>query len=332
MENKPLFEGRNLQYVYNGKTVLDIPGLEFYPGRITVISGDNGSGKTTLLRLLNGLIFSAKTELFFGGSRADAALIREKSVMVHQDPFLFSGTVEHNICWALKTRKLPEAEIQARLNSSLSEVGLEGFRRRRVRELSGGEKQRVAVARALALDTQLILLDEPVANIDRASVIRIEEVLERLKKQRKAIIITSHNQHFAYRICDDMIMLDSGRKSSLTENIYEGGIAGSEEGLSHFKTAAGAFIFCPAAEGSYRKAVISRNDVLISLEPVKSSAHNSFLLEVSAVEPAGPVFEVSCTGELAVKSSVTADTVNRLGLSPGRKVWCTFKAAAVKLY
>ena len=165
----------NLVHQYNGKTVLDIDYLSFTRGSIYAVLGHNGSGKTTLLTILGLLLKPTAGKVFFEGKdiylhSASITAIRSTMATVIQNPLLFDTTVENNIAYGLKIRGIPKAHRKRTVQDCLQLVGLEGFEKRKAKELSGGEAQRIAIARALAIKPQVLFLDEFTANVDEKTI------------------------------------------------------------------------------------------------------------------------------------------------------------------
>ncbi|KKR77553.1 MAG: Phosphate import ATP-binding protein PstB [Candidatus Curtissbacteria bacterium GW2011_GWD1_40_8] len=215
MENKLIYEIKNLKFSYNKKNILDIEKLNIYPNKIYALLGANGSGKTTLLKILNGLLKVKEKSVFFENIPIEEnkySLVREKTIYVHQNPFLLTGTVFDNVSYGLKLKKLNAKVIKEKVYTALEKLGISKLETRHSDELSGGEIQRVAIARALILEPKVLFLDEPTANIDNESMIQIESILNEINtKSQTTIIFTSHNSFFGYRMCNEVIMLKDGK-------------------------------------------------------------------------------------------------------------------------
>jgi tungstate transport system ATP-binding protein len=204
-----------MHFSYNGTTILDLPRLELQAGRIYALTGPNGAGKTTLLKLLGGLIVPSQTEF---SPKADvwSASVREIG-MVLQHPYLFNFSVFENIALPLRLQKRPKAEIRQRVDSLTERLNLSHLCLRSRHELSGGEIQRIALARALATDPHILLLDEPLANVDLSSQQIIEALLVELNREKQVtIIFSSHDHALAKRLAHRIIHLCQGR---LVENL-----------------------------------------------------------------------------------------------------------------
>lgn len=193
---------RNIKKFYRHRLVLDIPELDIERGSLCVIVGVNGAGKTTLLRLIDGLEKPSSGHIHVSVGRLDMTCCFQK-------PFMFFGTVKENICYGLKARK--QGVDNGILNGVVKSFGLDGIIERNSKELSAGEIQRVSIARAVILKPKLLLLDEPVANIDPESTSKIEEAILELNEDGTTIIMTTHIREHAYRLSSNVLRLEGGR-------------------------------------------------------------------------------------------------------------------------
>lgn len=186
-------------------------------GEIFTLIGPSGSGKTTVLRILDLLETPTDGQYFFDGidtraPDADTLQIRRRMAMVFQKPAVLNTTVEKNIAFGLKFRQTPEAEITRRVASALELVGLSHLLSRRAVTLSGGEMQRVAIARAMVTDPEVLLMDEPTANLDPVSSDTIESLIQRINRERKTtIVLATHDMAQGQRLSDRIGVLMDGR-------------------------------------------------------------------------------------------------------------------------
>jgi tungstate transport system ATP-binding protein len=335
MIDKDFFQVRNLTFAYEpGQPVLDIPELSIEKNRVTVFAGGNGSGKTTFLKLLNGLLTPGEGEITYKGRKLHEEgyrILRKETVLVHQNPYLFSGTVFQNVAYGLKIRKTDPAEIRARVSLFLSIVGLDGFETRKSGNLSGGERQRVALARALAIEPEAILLDEPTANVDTASTILFETFISAMKKKGKTIILSTHNKAFAYRTCDRLIQIDKGMIKGREENIFKGRVESQDDRFTLFKTGP-LTLKCPAQKGSFSTAVLPLDDVILSPDPIQTSAQNNCRGKVIALTRENGLFRVTLDAGIIIETYITGYSTEELGVAKDKEFYITFKAAALKLY
>jgi putative ABC transport system ATP-binding protein len=208
-----ILEARHLSRSVAGKVLLDDVSVQIKPGEVLAVIGPSGAGKSTFLRLLNRLDEPTGGSVFLDEEDYRAIpprTLRRRIGMVMQMAYLFSGTVAENIAFGPRQRgeKLATEQIAALLDR----VGLAGYQDRDVRNLSGGEAQRVSVARTLANAPEALLLDEPTSALDEASVRGIEELLLSLIQERHmTCVIVTHNRAQATRIATRTMVLQGGR-------------------------------------------------------------------------------------------------------------------------
>jgi tungstate transport system ATP-binding protein len=211
-----MYRLQSIRKRYGSNVALDIDELTIAEGRLYTLTGANGAGKSTLLGILAFLIPPTSGEIFYAGKRVDwkhgsTEEYRRKVTLLHQSPYLFGGSVEDNVAFGLKVRGIPGEEQRRRIDEALDVVGLRGFRDRKARELSGGEAQRVAMARALALKPEVLLLDEPLANIDRETTGLLETVIASLPAKGTTVVMTTHDPDHPGRLNGESIHLEGGR-------------------------------------------------------------------------------------------------------------------------
>lgn len=213
---KILYRLQAIRKRYGSIVVLDIEELRIEEGRLYTLIGANGAGKSTLLNILAFLSTPTAGEIFYDGKRVDwdngsVEAQRRKVTLLHQSPYLFGGTVHANVAYGLKTRGIRGEDQQRIVEEALDTVGLRGFSGRKARELSGGEAQKVAMARALAVKPEVLLLDEPLANIDRETTGLLEGVIASLPAQGTTVVMTTHNPEHPDRLNCESIYLEGGR-------------------------------------------------------------------------------------------------------------------------
>lgn len=210
-----------MELSYIEKRFGDRIGLQFEylsvdSGRIYLLSGPNGAGKSTLLHLMALLETPDRGEMSFAGQRVSLLgqgdrQIRHHVTLMHQNPYIMCGSVADNVAYGLRLRGIKGESLNKRVQEALDHVHLSGFGQRDARLLSGGESRRVAFARALACAPKLLLLDEPMANLDRESCAILEEVIAGLPKQGTTVVISSHDCAQTKRLNALAIELDQGR-------------------------------------------------------------------------------------------------------------------------
>lgn len=197
----------NLRLDLAGQTLIDSIDLTILEPAITVIMGYNGAGKSLLLRLLHGLIPPSSGGVTWAGEEG-SDLLRQRQAMVFQSPVLLRRSVAANIDFALKVRGQHDKRWRDEL---LDLVGLSELSGRPARLLSGGEQQRLALARALSCRPDVLLLDEPTANLDPASVAVIEDILKNACGQGVKIIFVTHDIGQAKRLASEIVFLHQGK-------------------------------------------------------------------------------------------------------------------------
>ncbi len=223
--------------MHQGRTILDIPDLVIPAGKITSLIGPNGAGKTTLLHLLAFLDTPSSGTISFRASPVrfvakDLHLLRQKVVLVEQYPILFTGSVYKNLEFGLKVRKIEKKERNHLIQEALEMVGMQDFMNAEAHKLSGGETKRVALARALVIKPEVLLCDEPTANVDYENQEIIQSILERANGREKiSIIFATHSLSQAQRLSDQTVTLKVGRLSDLLrDNVLPASIVGQEDG------------------------------------------------------------------------------------------------------
>jgi tungstate transport system ATP-binding protein len=211
----PLYQLSSLSKAYGERSILEIEHLEIYPGEVFALVGPSGSGKSTLLRLLNFLEEPTRGILLFhhapfGPGEVMPLELRRRVTTVFQRPQLLDRSVWDNVTYGLRLRG--QRNGSARVQDALEEVGLAHLAQQRARTLSGGEAQRVALARAIVLRPEVLLLDEPTANLDPYNVGLIETIVRRINTEHGAtLVLVTHNVLQAKRLATRVAFLLEGR-------------------------------------------------------------------------------------------------------------------------
>ena len=182
--------------------------MRLTPGAPTVLIGPNGAGKTTLLRIVMGLIAPSRGRITWAGREHVAP---DRRAIVFQRPAMLRRSAAGNIRYALAAATAPRAKRTERITELLALVGLSGLERRPARRLSGGEQQRLALARALAREPDLLLLDEPTASLDPAATKAIEDIVSAVAARGVKVVMSTHDLGQARRVGGDVALLHRGR-------------------------------------------------------------------------------------------------------------------------
>jgi tungstate transport system ATP-binding protein len=212
-----LIEIKGLYKSFGKSEILNDINLDIDKGKILALIGPTGSGKTTLLRQIDTLDQPTRGSIFFRGedicrlSSKEKFLVRRRMAMVFQKPVMFSRSVYENVAYGLKVRGKGNSGDD--VLHTLEEVGLSGSESRSATTLSGGEMQRIALARAMVIKPEVLLLDEPTANLDPSSASAIDDLIERLAHGGTTVIIASHNMTECRRLANRVVVLVKGRIS-----------------------------------------------------------------------------------------------------------------------
>jgi tungstate transport system ATP-binding protein len=337
---------------YGDITALKNISLEVLKGEVFSVIGPNGSGKTTLLRIMAGIDTPTKGTVIFDDEEVDGknlVKLRRRGTMVFQKTTLFNTTVFGNIAYGLKLRQLPQPEIKERVTEALDIVKLHGYEERLAKSLSGGEQQRVALARALALDTDVLFLDEPTANLDPKSVSVIEETIAWINGERNTtVVLATHNMFQAETLGERTMLLINGEISQIgqskeifalpstqladftrVENIFSG-ISTLHEGETPIVTLDnGLTIETAQGRGGRVTLFVRPEDIILSKERIVSSARNVFTGQIAGVTDLGPLVKLRVDVGREFVVQITKRSFIEMRLNIDSQVFLTFKASSV---
>jgi len=331
-------ELRGVRHRYEGRLVLDLEQFALPRAGMVAVVGHNGAGKSTLLRLLALLEAPTEGQVLFNGTvvpRRAPASLRRRVTLVEQRPILFRGTVRDNLEYGLRIRDIGGTAGNGILGDVVGRLGLAPLLDRRRHELSDGEVQRVAVARGLALRTDVLLLDEPASSADRAAAGALYRALAAERAERPfAVCIASHQLEDAYRWADDIRTLADGRLSPVTpENLFRVELPPGD-GVKSVPVGGIEIVVMTDRTGPAVLA-LPPTDIFVSREPLASSARNVFRGRVTgmAIEQRGAGVHVRADmNGVELVAAVTAEAARDLALTPGAGVVFSFKATAVQVF
>lgn len=213
---KRVIRVRDLSYTYeSGQVGLQAVNLNIYQGEKIAVIGSNGAGKSTFFLNLNGVLKAQKGQVFYRDTLIDKKNLTElrKNIgIVFQDPDsqIIASTVRAEVAFGPMNLKLPKEEVVARVDQALNYMNMLDFKDRPPHYLSGGEKKRVSIADIIAMKSEVIIFDEPTASLDPLNAKMLEEVLDKLSKEGKTLLISTHDVDFAYRWADRVLVFNDG--------------------------------------------------------------------------------------------------------------------------
>ena len=215
-QNDTLLEVINLEKIYNDKKVVNKLSFKINQGEVVGLLGPNGAGKTTAFYMTIGLIKPENGQIFFKGKDISKYPIHKRANLgmgyLAQEPSVFRQlSVEDNILCILETMDISENERKAKLKDLLEELHLDHLRKSKASSLSGGERRRLEITRALARNPTLVLLDEPFANIDPLAVQDVKHLIHLLKQKNISVFITDHNAREIFSIVDRSYLIFEGK-------------------------------------------------------------------------------------------------------------------------
>jgi tungstate transport system ATP-binding protein len=324
-------------------------------GKITTLLGPSGSGKTTLLRILAGLDIPTKGTIHYGKNLItdnDRTALRQNATMVFQKSVFFDTTVYDNITYGLKLKEdLSKEAIRNKVYEALELVRLEGFEKRRAKKLSGGEQQRVSLARALVLDRELLLLDEPTVNLDPKNISIIEETIQRVNREKKTtIVLATHNMYQAEVISQNVALILEGTVKQIgtkqeifnnpnkyltsfsrLENVFSGESKINEDDTSTIHVGGNLNINASFYRTGKTSVHVRPEDILVSTEPLHSSARNVFRGTIIGLTDVGSTVRLSVDAGKKFNVQITKKSLNEMNLNVDSEVYLTFKASSVRL-
>jgi len=351
-----LVETVNLGQKYGDRCILKNVNLKLQKGEVFALIGPTGAGKTTLLRLIDLLEVPTTGKIYFAGMDVTECgrvrlEVRRRMAFVLQKPIVFNASIYDNIAYGLRWRGKRKEEIKQKVNRILDIVGLSADKNRNARTLSGGEAQRVAIARAIAIEPEVLLLDEPTANLDPISASQIEELISHvIHEYDTTIIMTTHDMSQGERLANrigvlvDGEILQTGDVSEIfnsprnrevaefvgVDNIIDGVIISSEEGIAVIDI--GGSVIEAVSDciiGEEVSACVRPENITLTFADIRSSARNSFAGKITRLVSIGPLTRIEIDCGFRLVALVTKRSAEALNLESGSKIHATFKATGV---
>jgi tungstate transport system ATP-binding protein len=348
---------KDLKVNRGGVRILEIPSFSLRENEFVSLIGPNGAGKSTLLLAIMGLIRPESGSVWHRGeevqSDASRLALRRRIAMVLQEPLLFDTTVYENVASGLKLRGVGRPEIRDRVAHYLERFKLTDLARRSARKLSGGEARRVSLARAFAVEPEMIFFDEPFANLDVPTRQSLTEDMDRIiRDQGIAAILVTHDQSEALRMSSRVVVLNGGR---IVQDGTPAAVMNSpvNEFVANFvgmETILEAIVLSNLEEqmvmrvgeheidaiggqepGELVYCCIRPENVTVSLsDPAQTtSARNVYPAKIVEIASLGPFLRLRLDCGFPLTSFVTRESFATLGLSQGGRVYASFKATSV---
>lgn len=357
MPKMPLIAIKDLVITINGRKVLDIPELTIERGEQLALIGPNGAGKSTLLLAIASLIKADRGNILFDGKIVgkDYPVIdyRRRLAIVFQEPLLLNTTVYENVATGLKLRGMRGEVIRERVLAVLEMFGIAHLKDRKAKHLSGGEAQRTSLARAFAVDPDILLLDEPFSSLDEPTRQKLIDDLEKILKDTKTTtLFATHDRLEALRLATGMAVIKEGEIVQIgspeevmnyPKDEFVANFVGVEAILSGIVVAknGGSFLAKVAdkeieAVGDFKVGervilCIRPENVVISIKENtgETSSRNIFKARIEKIMPYGFYFKLQLNCGFPLSAYITKHSLEALALKEGSDVFASFKATAV---
>lgn len=342
----------------SNQLVVDIPNLTLGQGEVLAVAGPNGAGKSTFLLALAGLIKTTSGHIYLNqnSTQLSLSLLRKQCALVLQEPLLLHTTVRENIGIGLAFRGMADNEIRKRVDHWQDVFGLSQLSNRQAYRLSGGEAQRVSLARAFATGADLLLLDEPFSSLDAPTRLGLlNDFQSILKSSRQTAIFITHDLDEALMLGSQIAILIGGQLRQVgsprqvfdepadsevadfvgVETIISGEISSQKDGLVEVQT--GDNLLEAVSDYQVGKMVylcLRPEDITITLThgQEQTSARNHLRCKINTIQPKGPLFRVLLdSGDAKLVSLVTRTSALEMNLYPGLEVIANFKSSAIHL-
>jgi tungstate transport system ATP-binding protein len=330
----PAVEVRGLTKRYGERLVLDIERLVVERGVLCAVVGPNGSGKTTLLSILALLEPPTSGAVLLWGDKATQgrADLRRRTVMVHERPWMFHTTVLRNVLYGLAARGVPRREARRRAEAALAEVGMAHAATWPAQRLSAGETRRIALARAMVVEPDLLLLDDPLADVDAQHAATVVNLVSCLPARGTTVLLTTHRLDQAYRLADQCVSLFDGRlRDALPDNHFAGMIV-EEGGEPAMTIAPGCTLHLATDVRGPAHVTIDPRAILLSRAEPPTTARNHLAGHVAALAVEGDHVRVTVDVGVPIIALITERSRTEMGLGLGDRIVVVFKALALDVY
>ncbi|NLE07665.1 MAG: ABC transporter ATP-binding protein [Dehalococcoidales bacterium] len=337
-----------------GEFVLKNVSLSIEEGDYYIILGPTGAGKTVLLESIAGLHPITSGEIWLRGTNVTSLEPEKRNIgIVYQDHVLFPHlTVKDNICFGLKIHKMKREAIAGRLDWLVDLLGISHLLHRKPTTLSGGEKQKVSLARALSTSPEILMIDEPLSALDPETRESVQQELKQLhRKLGITIVHVTHDFEEALSLGTKIAVIGEGElkqtgtpedifrrpdsefvaRFAMARNIIKGTVL-EQPGQDIIFRSEGTDFVVASGEKSSLTASIRPEDIIISLEPIHSSARNCFRGTITRILDKGSILYITAGIPPELTSLVTRHSFEEMELKEGNQVYLTFKASSIHLF
>lgn len=346
-----MLEIKNIKKTYQDFQLRDVSFVSSQ-GDYFVLLGESGAGKSVLLEIISGLVHPDKGSVSFNGRDITNDAIGKRNVgLVYQDQALFPHlSVASNIAYPLKCRKLPKSKIHEEVKKLAEKVGVTKLLDRYPETLSVGEAQRVALARTLATEPELLLLDEPLASLDVQAKSGMRSLLRKLNQDGQTIIHVTHDYEEAIALATKLAVIENGTIAQVgipedifqhpesefiarftgIKNFYKGALISKDDKLANFVVDNIIFEIVAEEQGGFGCLILRSEDITISKIQPESSARNHFSGTISDIEPVRLGIEIRVDIGVPIVAKITKESLTSMKLEINQPVWINFKASAAR--
>lgn len=325
------YQLNDVRYYYDKTLALSLPELDIPAQKITTLIGANGSGKSTLLNLLAFLESPKTGSLSFFAHKVILKRhydLRKQIGFLPQKPYMFRGSVAENLNLVLKLHKISKIQRHQKINSILEQLNIVDLGKQQAKTLSGGELQKVALARALITAPKVLLMDEPFSYLDQSSSQLLEKFMQNYVEEfNSTLIFSTHNRLQGLAIADSVVSLVKGKliKSPLI-NLFNGLIENGYFKTAHLSILPAEFV------ASATHVSIDPHEIVLSRQRLDSSMRNQYQGRVIAIAEEMGAIRVSVKIGEVFQVLITPQALSLLTLSLGESVWLSFKANSVVVF
>ena len=324
-------------------------------GEYFILLGKSGIGKTVLLETIAGLIEPDDGKIFLDGKDITNEKIQKRNIgIVYQDNGLFPHmNVRENIMYPLECKHIDKKVIRSELENIASVMDIIPLLDRKIKTLSGGERQKVALARTLIMNPKILLLDEPLSSLDTNAKAKIKTILRKINCGGQTIVHITHDYQEAISLAHRIAIMENGEISQIgtpdeifrhpksqfvanfvgIKNFFRGELIkqnNSKGDDAEFRTNGITFNVLTDVQSGSGFLIISSDDIVVSNRPPESSARNNFYGKVIDIAPAKLGVEVTVDIGVEISALITRKSMESLGIDYGKDVWVSFKASAAK--